>query len=64
LDGKENRLLLKRAGNAIYGSGFLLYLRDTTLIAQAFDPEQGQLKGDAHTDCGAGRCGRTCCWVL
>jgi Tol biopolymer transport system component len=47
LDGKENRLLLKGAGNAIYGSGFLLYLRGTTLMAQAFDPEQGQLKGDA-----------------
>ena len=31
-----------------YGSGYLLYLLDKTLMAQAFDPERGQLKGDAH----------------
>ena len=33
---------------ATYGSGYLLYLLDKTLMAQAFDPERGQLKGDAH----------------
>ena len=49
LDGKENRLLLKgEEPNATYGSGYLLYLLDKTLMAQAFDPERGQLKGDAH----------------
>ena len=49
LDGKENRLLLKGdRPNATYGSGYLLYLLDKTLMAQAFDPERGQLKGDAH----------------
>ena len=50
LDGKENRLLLKGdISNAIYSSGYLLYvLEKTTLMAQAFDPERGQLKGEAH----------------
>ena len=28
--------------------GFLLYLRDSTLMAQAFDPERGELEGDPH----------------
>ena len=48
LDGKENRLLLKGEHRATYASGYLLYLLDKTLMAQAFDPERGQLKGDAH----------------
>jgi serine/threonine protein kinase len=46
LDGKENRLLLKGIGSATYASGFLLYVRGTTLVAQAFDPESRQLTGD------------------
>ena len=37
-----------RETNVTYGSGYLLYLLDKTLMAQAFDPERGQLKGDAH----------------
>jgi serine/threonine protein kinase len=48
LDGKENRLLLKDIGSATYASGFLLYVRSTALLAQAFDPERGQLRGDPH----------------
>ena len=48
LDGKENRLLLQERISATYASGFLLYLRDRILMAQAFDPERGQLKGNAH----------------
>ena len=50
LDGKENRLLLKeeKPPNVTYGSGYLLYVLENTLMAQAFDPERGQLKGDAH----------------
>jgi eukaryotic-like serine/threonine-protein kinase len=48
LDGKENRLLRKGGYTVRYGSGYLLYLLDKTLMAQAFDPERGQLKGDAH----------------
>jgi eukaryotic-like serine/threonine-protein kinase len=49
LDGKENRLLLKgKQANATYGSGYLLYVLNKTLMAQAFDPERGQLMGEAH----------------
>jgi len=48
LDGKENRLLLKERSRATYASGYLLYLRDKTLMAQPFDPERGEFKGDAH----------------
>ena len=48
LDGKENRLLFKGGNTVMYGSGYLLYVLEKTLMAQAFDPERGQLKGDAH----------------
>jgi eukaryotic-like serine/threonine-protein kinase len=48
LDGKENRLLLRGGGRTTYASGFLLYVREATLVAQSFDPERGQLKGDPH----------------
>ena len=48
LDGKENRLLIRGGGNAVYASGLLLYHRGNTLMEQAFDPERGQLKGDPH----------------
>jgi Tol biopolymer transport system component len=46
LDGGEGRLVL--AGNtvAMYASGSLLYVHEGTLMAQAFDPELGRLKGD------------------
>jgi serine/threonine protein kinase len=46
LDGTENRLLFLSRANAIYASGSLLFLRDSALIAQPFDPSSGQLKGD------------------
>ena len=46
LDGKERRLVLREGNSALYASGYLLYPRDNTLMAQAFDPERGQLKGD------------------
>ena len=48
LDGKENRPLLPGAGRAVYASGFLLYGRGPTLVAQPFDPESGQLGGTAR----------------
>jgi len=46
LDGKENRLLLHSTGNALYSSGRILYVRDTTLVAQEFDPAAAELKGE------------------
>jgi Tol biopolymer transport system component/predicted Ser/Thr protein kinase len=46
LDGKDNRLLLHTTGNALYSAGRLLYVRDTTLVAQEFDPSSAELKGE------------------
>ena len=46
LDGKENRLILREPSRVMYASGYLLYSRGTELIAQAFDPDRGQLKGE------------------
>ncbi len=45
LDGKENRLLLPGSGRAVFASEVLLYRRDTTLVAQPFDPARGRLRG-------------------
>jgi eukaryotic-like serine/threonine-protein kinase len=46
LDGKENRLLIPTRSNAIYASGNLLFVRDTALLAQPFDVDSRQFKGD------------------
>ena len=47
IDGKGNRLLFHSASNAIYASGYLLYVAGTTLRAQAFDPASGKTQGDS-----------------
>src|SRR5579871_946494 len=47
LDGRENRALFKSLSNAIYAGGFLLFARGDQLMAQAFDPESGALRGEA-----------------
>ncbi|MEO8726121.1 MAG: protein kinase [Acidobacteriaceae bacterium] len=47
LDGKENRPLLRNLSNAIYASGYLLFVRGNTLMAQPFDPDSLRLKGEA-----------------
>jgi dipeptidyl aminopeptidase/acylaminoacyl peptidase len=46
LDGKEKRLVVRGATGALYSAGYLLYVRDGSLMAQAFDFHRGQLKGD------------------
>src|SRR5262249_30870679 len=48
MDGKENRPLLTVNGSVTCASGFLLYLLGSTLMAQSFDPERGQLTGEAR----------------
>jgi serine/threonine protein kinase len=48
LDGKESHLLLRGSGRAQYASGYLLYVRGTSLVAQPFDPQTGQLSGTAR----------------
>jgi eukaryotic-like serine/threonine-protein kinase len=47
LDGNENKLVVHTLFSAIYSSGYLLYARDNTLLAQRFDPSTGELNGDA-----------------
>ncbi len=46
LDGKENRLLFHTLSNAIYASRHLLFQRESSLVAQPFDPSSGKFSGD------------------
>ena len=45
LDGKTSRQLMASRSNAIYASGYLLYVRDSTLVARALDYKSGQFTG-------------------
>ena len=47
LDAGERRLLLQGAYNAQYASGYLLFTRDATLMAQPFDAGRLELTGEA-----------------
>ena len=48
LDSKERKLLLRNDSNAIYAApGFLLFVRDNTLMAQRFNPRSLSLEGEA-----------------
>jgi Tol biopolymer transport system component len=50
LDSKESRLLVSTNANAAYAEpGYLLYLRDKTLVAQPFDRRRYVLSGEPHT---------------
>ncbi len=49
LDGKENRLLMQNDSQAAYSSGYLLFRRDTSLMAQPFNPKTGSLEGAPST---------------
>jgi Tol biopolymer transport system component len=46
LDGKESRRLISSYGSAQYSSGWLLSVRDTSLMAQRFDPRSLTLSGE------------------
>ncbi len=46
LDGKARRRLTRSDSGAVYASGYLLFMRGSTLFAQRFDPDQGLLKGE------------------
>jgi Tol biopolymer transport system component len=46
LDSKERELLLHARSNVIYASGHLLYVRDSVLVAHAFDSSERVLTGD------------------
>ncbi|HEY1481253.1 MAG TPA: protein kinase [Candidatus Acidoferrum sp.] len=49
LNSKEKRLLVPANSNAAYAEpGYLLYMRDNALVAQAFDLKTFSLTGDPH----------------
>ena len=48
LSGEKPRQILERASNVQYSEGHLLYLRDTVLVAERFDPSSMQLSGEAR----------------
>jgi Tol biopolymer transport system component len=45
MDGKENRRLMSNYGSAQYAAGWLLSVRDTSLVGQRFDPSSLALSG-------------------
>ena len=47
LDGKVNKRLMPAKGNVVYASGYLIYLREKTLMAQPFDAGKLETSGDA-----------------
>jgi serine/threonine protein kinase/Tol biopolymer transport system component len=47
LDGKVNERLMPAKGNVVYASGYLIYLREKTLMAQPFDAGKLETAGDA-----------------
>ena len=47
LDGGDARIILRADSNAVYASGHLLFMRETTLMAQPFRPDDLMLNGDA-----------------
>ncbi|HEX8815025.1 MAG TPA: protein kinase [Terriglobales bacterium] len=48
LNSKERTLLLRNDSNAIYAApGYLVFVRDNTLMAQRFDPRSLALEGEA-----------------
>jgi Tol biopolymer transport system component len=46
LSGEQPREIVASASNAQYSDGYLLYLRETVLVAQHFDPKSLKLSGD------------------
>ena len=47
LDSKQARVLIHAHSSAQYASGHLLFVRQNTLMAQAFDPKRLEVSGDA-----------------
>ena len=47
LNGKVNKRLMSANGNMVYASGYLIYLREKTLMAQPFDVSKLEISGDA-----------------
>jgi serine/threonine protein kinase len=49
LDGGSSKLVLTSSSNAAYGSGYLLFMRGSSVLAQRFDPGDCSITGDAVT---------------
>ncbi len=47
IDGGPSKLVLSSASNAVYASGYLLYMRSSSVLAQRFDPGDFSLTGEA-----------------
>lgn len=47
LDSPQRKFLFRSASNAIYASGYLLFLQQNTLMAQPFNTNSLELSGDA-----------------
>jgi Tol biopolymer transport system component len=47
IDSKEIKPIIYTSSNATYAHGHLLFTRERTLMAQRFDPDRLELKGDA-----------------
>jgi len=47
LDGRDQHLVIGGYESVVYSAGFLLYLREGTLVAQAFDADRGQFTSNA-----------------
>jgi eukaryotic-like serine/threonine-protein kinase len=48
IDGNNNKLIVNTDADATYASGYLFFLRKEMFMAQKFDPENGQLRGEAR----------------
>jgi serine/threonine protein kinase len=49
LDGGPGKLIVNSSSNASYASGYLLFMRGSSVLAQRFDPGDYSLSGDAVT---------------
>jgi Tol biopolymer transport system component/predicted Ser/Thr protein kinase len=47
LDSRESRIVAQASSNAVYASGYLLFLREHTLMAQPFDGKRLTTTGEA-----------------
>lgn len=47
LDSKEKKLIFRSRSNVVYTAGYLLFIRDATLMAQPFDERELSVHGDA-----------------
>src|SRR5262249_28761645 len=48
LNGRENHRVMGGTTNVAYAAGHLLFMRDSALMAQPFDPKAGTLHGEAE----------------